>query len=131
MYDLKRVDGMGKVDLALDVTQGLEDMHEHDVLHADIQAKQFLLDPVGGVNLNDFNRCEGVSCEDTVCAGAQRSPEEYEMQRIGTYYLFRVGLKISCFTLTRSNVKIALRIRIGNPYLLFRRLVTPCFHRQN
>jgi len=68
MYDLKRVDGMGKVDLALDVTQGLEDMHEHDVLHADIQAKQFLLDPVGGVNLNDFNRCEGVSCEDTVCA---------------------------------------------------------------
>ena len=93
-YDLKRGDGMGKVDLALDVMQGLEDMHEHDILHADIQAKQFLLDPVGGVKLNDFNRCRFLPTDDQtgeVCGlkipsapGAQRSPEEYELQRLGT-----------------------------------------------
>ena len=91
-YDLKRADG--KVDLALDVMQGLEDMHKHNILHADIQAKQFLLDPVGGVKLNDFNRCRFLSTDDQtgkVCGvkipsapGAQRSPEEYELQKIGT-----------------------------------------------
>jgi len=92
-YDLMRKDGMGKVQLALDVMKGVEDMHQHDILHADIQAKQFLLDPVEGVKVNDFNRCRFLPTNDQTgklcnvkipsAPGAQRSPEEYELQKIG------------------------------------------------
>eukprot|EP00979_Chaetoceros_neogracilis_P017645 scaffold10260_cov266-Chaetoceros_neogracile.AAC.58 len=93
-YDLTRTDGMGKVQLALDVMQGVEDLHQNDILHADIQVKQFLLDPVEGVKVNDFNRCRLLPTDDKTgklcnvkipsAPGAQRSPEEYELQRIGT-----------------------------------------------
>jgi len=49
--------------LALEVLRGLEALHqikstETPIVHADIQAKQFLIDEIEGkVKINDFNRC--------------------------------------------------------------------------
>jgi len=84
----------GKIELALDVMKGLKAMHDRDIVHADIQSKQFLLDPTDGVKVNDFNRCRFLPKHDKtgdVCKvkipsapGGQRSPEEYEMQKIDT-----------------------------------------------
>lgn len=93
-YDLRREDGLGKVELALDVMRGLNALHERGIIHADLQAKQMLLDPVLGVKVNDFNRCRlqpihdktGELCKLKIpsAPGAFRSPEEYELQKIDT-----------------------------------------------
>ena len=58
---------LGRINLALGVFRGLADLHEGDgttdmdwlpVIHADLQAKQYLVDSdTGKVYLNDFNRC--------------------------------------------------------------------------
>ena len=81
-----------KIEVALDVMQGLKALHDHDMVHADIQSKQFLLDPVDGIKLNDFNRCRllpkhkstGEICKVKIpsAPGGNRSPEEYELQKI-------------------------------------------------
>ena len=50
----------GKLRLALEVMKGLQALHDIQdgpIIHADIQAKQFLIDPDDGVKINDFNRC--------------------------------------------------------------------------
>ena len=93
-YDLHREDGLGKVDLALDIMRGLNALHERGIIHADLQAKQMLLDPVSGVKVNDFNRCRFMPVHDKTgelcklkipsAPGAFRSPEEYELQKIDT-----------------------------------------------
>jgi len=93
-YDLRREDGLGKVDLALDVLKGLNALHERGILHADLQAKQMLLDPVVGVKVNDFNRCRLLPVNDKTgelckwkipsAPGGFRSPEEYELQKVDT-----------------------------------------------
>ena len=85
---------MYKVELALDVMKGLKAMHDLDIVHADIQSKQFLLDPVEGIKLNDFNRCRllpkhkdtGEICKVKIpsAPGGNRSPEEYELYKIDT-----------------------------------------------
>ena len=81
----------GRLRLALDVFRGLSAIHDipgGGIIHADIQAKQFLVDPRAGVvKLNDFNRCRliphnvstGESCPVRIpsAPGANRSPEEY------------------------------------------------------
>jgi len=89
-YDVNRP--TGKLELALDVMRGLEALHENDIVHADIQTKQFLIDPADGVKVNDFNRCRfmprheksGDICKVKIPSspGAKRSPEEYEQMRI-------------------------------------------------
>jgi serine/threonine protein kinase len=83
-----------KIELALDVMRGLEVMHKHHMVHADIQSKQFLMDPVHGIKLNDFNRCRllpkhtttGGRCKVKIpsAPGGNRSPEEYEKQKVDT-----------------------------------------------
>lgn len=83
-----------KIDLALDIMRGLEAMHNINAVHADIGAKQFLMDPVEGVKLNDFNRCRllptndktGDRCKVKIpsAPGGSRSPEEYELLKIDT-----------------------------------------------
>jgi hypothetical protein len=85
----------GKAQLALEVMKGLEALHEikdGPIVHADIQAKQFLFDPVEGVKINDFNRCRilpinnstGEICKLKIpsAPGGNRSPEEYELLKI-------------------------------------------------
>jgi len=85
----------GKIRLALDVMRSLQVLHEVQdgpIIHADIQAKQFLIDPIKGVKLNDFNRCRfvptndktGSDCKITIqsAPGANRSPEEYEQLKL-------------------------------------------------
>ena len=83
-----------KIDLALDIMRGLEAMHNINAVHADIGAKQFLMDPVEGVKLNDFNQCRllptndktGDRCKVKIpsAPGGSRSPEEYELLKIDT-----------------------------------------------
>lgn len=82
---------MGRLRLALGVARGLADLHETDgggpILHADVQAKQYLVHPVRGVQINDFNRCRflpisidtGRPCPIRIpsAPGGSRSPEEY------------------------------------------------------
>ena len=85
----------GKVRLALDVMKGLEALHTipgGPIVHADIQAKQYLFDPKKGVRVNDFNRCRflpenektGKSCQVKIpsAPGLNRSPEEYEKYKV-------------------------------------------------
>lgn len=52
---------IGRIRLALGVFRGLKDLHEGldlPIVHADLQAKQYLVDSTTGqVYLNDFNRC--------------------------------------------------------------------------
>ena len=65
---------LGRIRLALGVFHGLMDLHEGDdstdmewlpVIHADIQAKQYLIDSdTGKVYLNDFNRCRFTAKKD-------------------------------------------------------------------
>lgn len=81
---------LGRLRLALDVARGVAAIHDLEggpIIHADIQAKQFLVDPQGVVKLNDFNRCRfmahhnesGIPCTLTIpsAPGGSRSPEEY------------------------------------------------------
>jgi serine/threonine protein kinase len=53
-----------RMDLAHQTAQALMDLHEYDVLHADLQSKQFMVafpssssDETITIKLNDFNRC--------------------------------------------------------------------------
>lgn len=82
---------LGRLHLALHVARGVAAIHElpgGPIIHADIQAKQFLVDPSGTVKLNDFNRCRfmsnntktGKPCTVTIpsAPGSSRSPEEYK-----------------------------------------------------
>ena len=65
---------LGRIHLALGVFRGLVDLHEGDgktdtewlpVIHADLQAKQYLVDSnTGKVYLNDFNRCRFIAKKD-------------------------------------------------------------------
>lgn len=88
-----RETSINRIRLALDIYRGIADLHNisgSPVLHADVQAKQFLIDPrTGTVKLNDFNRCrflprKGGQEDGSVCRvkipsapGANRAPEEY------------------------------------------------------
>ena len=85
----------GKVELALEVMKGVKALHDIEdgpIIHADIQSKQFLLDPMEGVKINDFNRCRilpknnstGEICKLRIpsAPGGNRSPEEYELMKI-------------------------------------------------
>jgi len=66
---------LGRIRLALGVFRGLMDLHEGDgttdmewlpVIHADLQAKQYLVDSdTGKVYLNDFNRCRFIAKKDS------------------------------------------------------------------
>eukprot|EP00934_Nitzschia_sp_Nitz4_P003710 Nitzschia sp. Nitz4//scaffold276_size25055//23011//24189//NITZ4_008344-RA/size25055-processed-gene-0.20-mRNA-1//-1//CDS//3329545334//3700//frame0 len=52
--------------LSLEATRGLVALHDIDVIHADIQTKQFLVANDGRVMLNDFNRCRFLSRKKTL-----------------------------------------------------------------
>lgn len=90
----------GRLKLALGVFRGLKDLHHGDgrtnqwlpIVHADLQAKQYLVDSSSGrVYLNDFNRCrfmpavtnstslESCSFQIPSAPGGSRSPEEYDL----------------------------------------------------
>jgi hypothetical protein len=81
----------GRIRLALDVAKGVQALHDvggGPIVHADIQAKQFLVSSTGQVKINDFNRCRFVghnNLTNEVCPfriptapGKARAPEEYE-----------------------------------------------------
>ena len=81
----------GRAKLAMGVMNGLAALHEIDggpIVHADIQAKQFLVSSTGEVKVNDFNRCRimafhkktGMPCKFVIptSPGKSRSPEEYK-----------------------------------------------------
>jgi serine/threonine protein kinase len=107
---------LGRIRLALGVFRGLVDLHEGDgaassddaewlpIVHADLQAKQYLVDSsTGKIYLNDFNRCRFMtkvnstvrdngdvdgpksrsleSCPLYIptAPGSARAPEEYDM----------------------------------------------------
>jgi len=59
---------IGRIRLALGVFRGLKDLHERldlPIVHADLQAKQYLVDSTTGqVYLNDFNRCRFLTKKD-------------------------------------------------------------------
>jgi len=71
---------LGRIHLALGVFRGLMDLHEGDgtsetewlpVIHADLQAKQYLVDSdTGKVYLNDFNRCRFIAKKDSQSSAA-------------------------------------------------------------
>jgi serine/threonine protein kinase len=80
----------GRIRLALDVARGVAALHEvpgGPIVHADLQAKQFLITPDGTIKVNDFNRCRfmahknatGAKCPFYIpsAPGKMRSPEEY------------------------------------------------------
>jgi Protein kinase domain len=83
-----------KVQWALDVTRGVQALHELSggpIVHTDIQAKQFLISPTTGiVKINDFNRCRfmaksnvtGRPCKFRIpsAPGKSRAPEEYNFE---------------------------------------------------
>lgn len=86
---------LGRLRLALHVARGVAAIHDlpgGPIIHADIQAKQFLVDSQGVVKLNDFNRCRfmsngtktGTPCHVTIpsAPGSSRSPEEYKYERL-------------------------------------------------
>ena len=103
---------LGRIRLALGVFRGLRDLHEGidasgdhaewlPIVHADLQAKQYLVDSLTGkIYLNDFNRCrfltrmnstesggsdtgspKSESCPLYIptAPGPARAPEEYDM----------------------------------------------------
>jgi serine/threonine protein kinase len=103
---------LGRIRLALGVFRGLKDLHDGDgagnmewlpVVHADLQAKQYLVDSLTGkIYLNDFNRCRFLTRKDSnksdngtgipksrtlescplyipTAPGSARAPEEYDM----------------------------------------------------
>jgi serine/threonine protein kinase len=80
----------GRLALAVGVMKGLAAIHDiagGPIVHADIQAKQFLIAADGHVKINDFNRCRFMAHrqkDQTSCLfqiptspGKSRSPEEY------------------------------------------------------
>jgi serine/threonine protein kinase len=100
-----------RLNMAYQTAKALKDLHELDVMHADLQAKQFLVTSSNNnehgagdiitIKLNDFNRCRFLprrpSGENTtipkgsICPihipsapGKARSPEEYEMKELTT-----------------------------------------------
>eukprot|EP00594_Rhizosolenia_setigera_P011615 CAMPEP_0178958884 /NCGR_PEP_ID=MMETSP0789-20121207/11922_1 /TAXON_ID=3005 /ORGANISM="Rhizosolenia setigera, Strain CCMP 1694" /LENGTH=658 /DNA_ID=CAMNT_0020641703 /DNA_START=106 /DNA_END=2085 /DNA_ORIENTATION=- len=85
---------LGRLQLALEVARGIAALHETNsgtntpIVHADIQAKQYLVDGKNGhIVLNDFNRCRFLgmheksyqACPTRIpsAPGDFRSPEEY------------------------------------------------------
>ena len=96
--ELTRDTPAGRIRLALDVFRGIAELHEIDggpIVHADLQAKQFLLDPLTKtIRINDFNRCrmlprkdgdkDGETCPVKIpsAPGANRSPEEYSQMKL-------------------------------------------------
>lgn len=81
----------GRAKLAIGVMRGLSALHEVNggpIVHADIQAKQFLVSLGGEVKVNDFNRCRFMAfhkrttmpCKFVIptSPGKARSPEEYK-----------------------------------------------------
>lgn len=91
IYDSNNI---AKIELAIDLVQGIHDLHEHNIVHADLQSRQFLIHPTDGVKVNDFNRCrllpvyekDNSTCKIRIpsAPGGNRSPEEYELTRIDT-----------------------------------------------
>lgn len=84
---------LGRLRLALDVSKGVAALHSIDggpIIHADLQAKQFLVDTDGTVKVNDFNRCRFMAHNNETnqpCAvripqapGDSRAPEEYDFK---------------------------------------------------
>jgi len=83
-----------RMKLALGVARGLQAMHEipgGPIIHADVQAKQFLVTASGQVKVNDFNRCrfmghdkDNVPCKVRIPSspGKARSPEEYKSREL-------------------------------------------------
>ena len=82
---------LGRLELALEAAKGVAALHAFSggpIIHADIQARQFLVDDQGRIKLNDFNRCRfrpkrnatGELCKIKIPSspGLSRSPEEYE-----------------------------------------------------
>lgn len=96
--ELTRDTPVGRIRLALDVFKGISHLHDipgGPIIHADLQAKQFLIDPsTQTVRINDFNRCRFVPRKDgdpsgEMCPvkipsapGVNRSPEEYGQLRL-------------------------------------------------
>jgi len=93
--DATRHTPLGRLRLALHVARGVAAIHDlpgGPIIHADIQAKQFLVDPQGVVKLNDFNRCRFMNnntktktpCPVTIpsAPGSSRSPEEYRSDEL-------------------------------------------------
>ena len=90
----------GRIKIAHQVMKGLSALHDIQdgpIVHADIQAKQFLIQPNAQeeqsmIKINDFNRCRILpkhNITKDVCKlkipsapGAHRSPEEYELLKI-------------------------------------------------
>ena len=85
-----RQTSQGRLRLALDVAKGVDALHSipgGPIVHADLQAKQFLVAPDGKVKINDFNRCRFVAHKNTTgekclfkvptAPGKARAPEEY------------------------------------------------------
>lgn len=81
----------GRLKLAIGTMKGLAAIHEVEggpIVHADIQARQFLITDSGDIKINDFNRCRimahrhdtGVPCKFSIptSPGKARSPEEYK-----------------------------------------------------
>jgi hypothetical protein len=92
MVDATRDTAEGRVRLALDVARGvaaLHAVHGGPIVHADIQARQFLLTATGRTKINDFNRCRfmatnkqtGKTCPFRIptAPGKMRAPEEYDL----------------------------------------------------
>ena len=86
---------LGRLRLALDAARSVQALHEvpgGPIIHADIQAKQFLFDPTKGLLLNDFNRCRflprnqktGGVCKIKIpqAPGKNRAPEEYNQMKL-------------------------------------------------
>jgi hypothetical protein len=86
---------LGRLRLALHVARGVAAIHDipgGPIIHADIQAKQFLVDSQGIVKLNDFNRnrfmanntATGTPCPLRIptAPGSSRSPEEYNFDEL-------------------------------------------------
>jgi serine/threonine protein kinase len=99
-----------KLDWALQTSQAVAALHSRQIVHADLQTKQFLVSTTGTIKLNDFNRCRflplrddtsnGTTTNDTtnnattdelihICPiripsapGIARSPEEYSSQAL-------------------------------------------------
>ncbi len=80
-----------KIRISLDAARGLAALHDLDILHADIQTQQFLVDATGTVKINDFNRGRFLprNASLQICPiqipsapGLWRSPEEYTGQSL-------------------------------------------------
>lgn len=85
----------GRLELAIGTFKGLAAIHEVEggpIVHADIQARQFLISNSGEIKINDFNRCRimarnnvtGESCKFVIptSPGKARSPEEYKESKL-------------------------------------------------